>query len=121
MLARSIIRQCAALPVTYVPPHRAASSVMRVSLESSGVPVRPHVERRARSGRFGHVGLADAEELALRALALLLVLAGLVDVERLTCRLPLCIVLAQEPATRGTRRRSAAPTEPFERHALVLV
>ena len=38
-LARSIVRQCAALPQTYAPPHSAASSVMRVSLESSGVPV----------------------------------------------------------------------------------
>ena len=37
-LARSIVRQCAALPHTYVPPHSEASSVIRVSLESSGVP-----------------------------------------------------------------------------------
>ena len=47
-----MVRQCAAPPQTYAPPQSAASSVMRVSLDRRGVPVSPHVERRARIGRL---------------------------------------------------------------------
>ena len=75
-----MVRQCAALPQTYAPPHSAASSVMRVSPlagEQRRAREPPRAAPRAERppGRVGHT---DAEQLALGALALLTVALGLV-------------------------------------------